>query len=1125
MKRNMFVLPVLGLLFLLCQGCSEDKEENPTPESPSITVESGEDMPVFETAGGTAALTFTATSDWTASVDGAASGWLSVSPASGGAGTYTLSLVTTANDSYDERNASVTITSGSVKKTFTVTQKQKDALILTSNKVEVDAEGGDFSIELQANVEVAYEIEDGAQTWLAPVSRSRALASSALTFHAEANEESESRQGVIKLTGGNGLTEEVTVYQIGTGPALVLSQSEYIVSSAGETIQVELRSNTEYEIEMPAVDWLRENSSRSLSTYTHYFTVDPNETYDAREAVIRFVDEENGLKDSVNIVQVQKNAIILAKNKYEVSGTGETLNFSIQANVDFTVSANVDWITQNNTRGLTEYPLSFTISPNDNDNSRTGIITIADANNNRQEITVEQSCKVDYEKIEREALIAFYNATDGDHWKNNTNWCSDKPLDEWYGVRTESGCVFSLQLTDNSLKGEIPEEIIQLTHLQSLNLQLNSLSGEIPQDIGEHLSDLRGLILKNNQLTGKIPASLGNCPLHILDLFGNNLSGEVPDIFNTPTLVDIGLGRNQLTGSLPELGENVRNFRADGNQFSGSIPDSHINVLKYNEIYNISYNNLTGTVPQAMVTSDKFHIYWYDILPQNPGYGFEGEMELPAHTNTVKCYDGSSLNLGEEYAKNKYTLLFRWDPYCSFSYEYPEKIEQLRKEYEEKGLGILNMTLDKYSTEEIASLTAAMPETPVFWESWEDDNNPYTGCQHSFLFVFRSTPYFFLIDQTGNIIFFGSGEVYGDFIPQYHENRDELFDFIANLFGDEEFEPEETEYYTSTDYSRDGEVVTLQEASVGNGIDLVFMGEGFVDKDMGDGGLYEQKMTEGMEQFFAYEPYRSLRNRFNVYAVKVVSPNAEFAPGAEHRINESDAICFEYAQKIPELDQSPMVSVIYNNAYAGRSYTTMYTDGSFVGYLMEGVNDVLNHEAGGHGFANLADEYVEGGYENLILPESEKELMDWQWENFGWGANVDWRDDPNTVKWAPFLQDSRYANEGLGIYEGANLYGLGAYRPTENSMMRYNDSPFNAPSREQIYKRIMQMSEGSGWTYDYEDFVEFDASSRNAAASRSLRQAPSAAQIEKWRKNHRPPVRVKGTWRDARKNTITVPYR
>lgn len=338
-----------------------------------------------------------------------------------------------ANESYDGRNASVTITSGNAKKTLTVTQKQKDALILTSNKVEVDTEGGDFSIKLQANVEVTYEIEDGAQTWLTPVSRSRGLTSSVLAFHAEANEASEARQAVIKLAGGNGLTEEVTVYQIGIGPALVLSQSEYIVSSAEETIQVELRSNTAYEIEMPGVDWLRENSSRSLSTYTHYFIVDPNETYDAREAVIRFVDKENGLKDSVNIVQAQKDAIVLAKNKYEVSGAGETLNFSIQTNVDFTVSTNVDWITQTNTRGLVEYPLSFNITPNENDNSRTGIITITAANN-KQEITVEQTGKVDLKDVEREALIEFYKATGGDNWGNNTNWCSEKPVGEWLGI-------------------------------------------------------------------------------------------------------------------------------------------------------------------------------------------------------------------------------------------------------------------------------------------------------------------------------------------------------------------------------------------------------------------------------------------------------------------------------------------------------------------------------------------------------------------------------------------------------------------------------------------------------------------------------------------------------------------
>ena len=395
MKRNLFVLPVLGLLLMLCQGCSEDKEENPpAPESPSITVESEEDIPVFDTAGSTLALTFTTTSDWTASVDGAASGWLSVSPASGEAGTHTLSLVTTANDSYDERNASVTITSGSVKKTITVTQKQKDALLLTSNKVELEAEGGDFSIELQANVEVTYEIESGAQTWLTPVARSRGLTSSVLAFHAEANEEAEARQAVIKLAGGNGLTEEVTVYQMGTGPTLLLSQSEYIVSSAGETIQVELRSNTAYEIEMPGVDWLRENSSRSLSTYTHYFIVDPNETYDARSAVIRFIDRENGIEQTVTVTQMQRDAIVVAQNVYQIGVEGGALNFAVQANVDFTVSTNADWITQVEARGLTERMLCFEVTPNEGEEMREAVITL-ESGSVKQTIKVQQFGKME----------------------------------------------------------------------------------------------------------------------------------------------------------------------------------------------------------------------------------------------------------------------------------------------------------------------------------------------------------------------------------------------------------------------------------------------------------------------------------------------------------------------------------------------------------------------------------------------------------------------------------------------------------------------------------------------------------------------------------------------------------
>ena len=174
------------------------------------------------------------------------------------------------------------------------------------------------------------------------------------------------------------------------------------------------------------------------------------------------------------------------------------------------------------------------------------------------------------------------------------------------------------------------------------------------------------------------------------------------------------------------------------------------------------------------------------------------------------------------------------------------------------------------------------------------------------------------------------------------------------------------------------------------------------------------------------------------------------------------------------------------------------------------------------------DEYVESGNEELTLPEEKKSYLDNVWVKSSWGANVDWHNDVTTVKWSHFLNDARYADDGLGLYEGAYLYGHGAYRPTENSMMRYNDSPFNAPSREQIYKRIMQLSEGEEWKYDYEEFVKYDEINRRNTESRSAIEPLTEAERREYIKNHRPPTFIKGTWRDAMKNgksNIVVPLR
>ena len=110
---------------------------------------------------------------------------------------------------------------------------------------------------------------------------------------------------------------------------------------------------------------------------------------------------------------------------------------------------------------------------------------------------------------EREALIAFYEATNAVDWRNNTNWLSDAPLGEWHGVITDaSGRVVVLSLSNNQLSGEIPPELGGLSILAYLNLNGNQLGGEIPPELGG-LANLVNLYLGANHLSGEIPPELG----------------------------------------------------------------------------------------------------------------------------------------------------------------------------------------------------------------------------------------------------------------------------------------------------------------------------------------------------------------------------------------------------------------------------------------------------------------------------------------------------------------------------------------------------------------------------------------------------------------------------------------
>ena len=313
--------------------------------------------------------------------------------------------------------------------------------------------------------------------------------------------------------------------------------------------------------------------------------------------------------------------------------------------------------------------------------------------------------------------------------------------------------------------------------------------------------------------------------------------------------------------------------------------------------------------------------------------------------------------------------------------------------------------------------------------------------------------------------------------------------------------------YTSSDYSQDGQVTKIHSATVGKGIDVVFVGDAFADKDQ---TLFNKYVELGKEAFFTEEPFKSTKNRFNVYRIGSVSKNgiitqeggdtkfsAEFGQGT-YIGGDNNAVKSFVKASLPSVDLTKtIIFVIINKAkYAGTCH--MSSNNQAVCYVPLCTNETeysqtLIHEGCGHGFGKLADEY--SYTENGRIPEEEmSDLKRWLSFAYGFYENVDLTNDPNTILWSKFISDSRYSGN-VGVFEGGYTYAYGVYRPTEYSIMRYNTGGFNAPSREAIYKKIMKFSEGEAWTYDYETFVAFDAPARSAQAA--TRAAAQCAAVDK----------------------------
>lgn len=231
--KKLFLLSLLASVAVTFAGCEkpepeqpeEPGQEQPAPEVGKITLESDEAL-VFSDNGESHEVSFEATLDWTAA---ASEDFVTVNPASGKAGDAKVTVTVSANESYDPRTATLTLTSGEDQKTIQITQKQKGALLLTGSTISVAAEGGKVTVVAKANSNVTATIADNAKGWITEV-KSKGLVDYTFDFDVAVNEVEQPRTGQIVFTNESG-SETVTIEQAAAAPKVTVFAASFATGS------------------------------------------------------------------------------------------------------------------------------------------------------------------------------------------------------------------------------------------------------------------------------------------------------------------------------------------------------------------------------------------------------------------------------------------------------------------------------------------------------------------------------------------------------------------------------------------------------------------------------------------------------------------------------------------------------------------------------------------------------------------------------------------------------------------------------------------------------------------------------------------------------------------------------
>jgi len=283
-----------------------------------------------------------------------------------------------ANNEYGNRTGTISIACQDLVRTVTITQAQKEGIVLSAKNYVIDSDGGTVEVEIGANVAYVYSLPKNAD-WIKEVN-SKALNKRIHTFEIEPNYEYDSREISIEFTNADKtLRETVTIKQLRRS-SMVIGQTYYRLHSDGARIELNMRTNYNFFIGIAqGSQWIKPVETKGIKEYTYFFDILANTSTEDREGILIICDRETDERDTVTIFQTAYSGIGSDQNSVMSGYEGGQVSLKFTSDSKLEAVNEYSWINvQSLSAKDTVWTMNLNLEANKSPESRTAYVGVRD---------------------------------------------------------------------------------------------------------------------------------------------------------------------------------------------------------------------------------------------------------------------------------------------------------------------------------------------------------------------------------------------------------------------------------------------------------------------------------------------------------------------------------------------------------------------------------------------------------------------------------------------------------------------------------------------------------------------------------------------------------------------------